>query len=50
MPFAHHIYFIALLFTLFALSYIILLIFTPCAYNHSVELGTQDKEVVLQVA
>jgi hypothetical protein len=33
IPLPHHIYFIALLFTLFALSYFILFIFTSCTWQ-----------------
>jgi hypothetical protein len=50
IPFTHHMYFIALLSTLFALSYLFYLHLHLVLDNHSMELGTQDEEVVLQVA
>jgi hypothetical protein len=48
IPSTHHIYFIALLFTLFALLHILFYLRLHLVLDkHSVELGTQDKEVVL---
>jgi hypothetical protein len=46
----HHIYFITLLFNLFASSYFILLAFISCAWQPLGRVGAQDKEVVLHVA